>query len=95
MRGKAMMTNVGVIDGVLRLVLGIGLLAWSRGRIGPVLPEIFAWIAWAAGLFSAATGIFRYCPAFALLGTNSCAIYPRADRTPPKGTGSGEGDLPE
>ena len=27
-----MMTNVGVIDRVFRLALGIALLAWSRGR---------------------------------------------------------------
>ncbi len=75
-----MMTNVGVLDAVVRLTLGVALLAWSYGRIGPGLPETPAWIAWIAGAVFAATGIFRYCPLYAWAGTNSCAPYPGDDR---------------
>jgi hypothetical protein len=79
-----MITNMGVIDGVFRFVLGVGLLAWSYDRIGPVLPEGLAWVVWIVGAFLGLTGLFRFCPVFALLGTDSCAIYPGHDRqTPP------------
>jgi Protein of unknown function (DUF2892) len=80
-----MMTNVGVIDGVVRFVLGVGLLALSYGRLPLHLPHHLAWAAWTAGAFLSFTGLFRYCPAYALLGTDSCAIYP-APGTPPPST---------
>jgi Protein of unknown function (DUF2892) len=78
-----MMTNVGVIDGVFRFVLGTGLLALSYGRFGLHLPHDIAWAAWIIGAFLGATGLFRFCPVFALLGTDSCAIYPGHDTQPP------------
>jgi hypothetical protein len=71
-----MITNVGVIDGVCRFVLGVGLLALSYGRLRLHLPHDLAWAAWTAGAFLSFTGLFRYCPVYALLGTDSCAIYP-------------------
>ena len=78
-----MITNMGVIDGVFRFVLGVGLLAWSYDRIGPGLPESLAWAVWIVGAFLGATGLFRFCPAYALIGIDSCAIYPGQDRRSP------------
>ena len=78
-----MITNMGVIDGVFRFVLGTALLAWSYHRIGPELPEALAWAVWIVGVFFGATGLFRFCPVLALFDTNSCAIYPGHERLPP------------
>jgi Protein of unknown function (DUF2892) len=82
-----MITNMGVIDGVFRFVLGAALLAWSDHRIGPDLPESLAWAVWVVGAVLAATGLFRFCPVYALLGTDSCAIYPEHDEQPPVSSG--------
>ena len=50
-----MQTLVGTIDRVLRIVLGLALIAASvLGYIGP-----WGWI----GLVPMATGVFRFCPA--------------------------------
>lgn len=78
-----MITNMGVIDGVFRFVLGVALLAWSYHRIGPALPEALAWAVWIVGAFLGFTGLFRFCPVYALLGTDSCAIYPGRDGPAP------------
>ena len=85
-----MITNMGVIDGVFRFVLGTGLLAWSYHRIGPGLPEGVAWAVWIVGAVLAATGLFRYCPVYAVLGTDSCAIYPGHDGQPPSALDKGD-----
>ncbi len=74
-----MLTNVGVLDRSARLVLGIALLAWSYGRIGAPLSEAVAWLVWVPAAAFALTGLFRYCPLYAILGTHSCALYPDPD----------------
>jgi hypothetical protein len=71
-----MMTNVGVLDAALRLACGVALLAWGDGRFGDDLSDLAAWIVWIAGMVLGLTAVFRYCPVYALLGTNSCAAYP-------------------
>lgn len=74
-----MMTNVGVLDGAFRLALGVLLLAWSDGRFGADPSEVLAWAAWLAGAALAFTGLFRFSPLYAALGTHSCAPYPGPD----------------
>jgi hypothetical protein len=60
-----MKPNVGTIDRILRIALGLGLIAGSMlGFIGA-----WGWI----GLLPLATGIFRFCPAYWPLGLNTCA----------------------
>jgi Protein of unknown function (DUF2892) len=59
-----MKTNVGTIDRILRIALGLGLIAAS------VLGTIGAW-GW-IGLLPLATGIFRFCPAYWPLGLSTC-----------------------
>lgn len=78
-----MITNVGVIDGVFRFALGVGLLALSDGRLWLHLPHGLAWAVWVAGAVLSFTGLFRYCPVYALVGTDSCAIYPAPPVSPP------------
>ena len=68
-----MKPNVGTIDRILRIALGLGLIAASLlGVIG-----VWGWI----GLLPLATGIFRFCPAYWRLGLSTC--------TTGTGTGTG------
>ena len=61
-----MKCNVGNIDRILRISIGIILVALAaNGTLG--------WWGW-LGLIPMATGIFRFCPAYPLLGINSCGI---------------------
>lgn len=58
--------NVGGIDRVLRIVLGIGLLALVV--IGPKTP-------WGLiGVVPLMTGLFRMCPIYSILGLNTCKV---------------------
>ena len=60
-----MSCNVGGIDRVLRIVVGLALLA--AGLFGPL-----GW--WGLiGLVPLATGVFRFCPAYTVLGVLTCA----------------------
>lgn len=60
-----MKANVGGIDKILRIVVGIALIAWALLG-GPV----WAWI----GVVPLATGLMGWCPAYGLLGLNSCPM---------------------
>lgn len=61
--------NVGNFDRVLRIVVGLILL--SLVFIGP--QTLWGLI----GLLPLVTGLFRWCPAYSLLGMNSCGAAPR------------------
>lgn len=71
-----MIMNIGVIDRALRLIFGIMLLAWSYGKVGPAVSGGVSWLLWVVGAALALTGLFRYCPLYAVFGTDSCARYP-------------------
>ena len=59
-----MKTNVGGIDRVLRIALGVVLVGLAAaGTIGP-----WGWL----GIVVLLTGFVRFCPAYALLGMNTC-----------------------
>jgi hypothetical protein len=58
-----MKLNVGVADRSIRIIVGLALLVWALSG-GPV----WAWI----GVLPLATGTFRFCPAYSLLGINTC-----------------------
>ena len=59
-----MSCNVGSIDRALRIVVGLVLIGWAAFAGGPV----WAWI----GVLPLATGLFKFCPAYTLLGMNTC-----------------------
>lgn len=59
-----MQCNVGGIDRILRIVIGIVL-------VGLAATGVIGWWGW-LGLLPLATGIFRFCPAYPLLGMDSC-----------------------
>ena len=61
-----MKINVGTPDRVLRVVIGLVLIALAAtGTVG--------WWGW-LGVVLLASGLFRFCPAYALLGVNTCAL---------------------
>ena len=59
-----MKCNVGGIDRILRISVGIVLVVLAAN-------SVLGWWAW-LGLIPMATGIFRFCPAYPILGINSC-----------------------
>jgi hypothetical protein len=62
---RSMKANVGGIDKILRIVAGLALIAWAVMG-GPV----WAWI----GVVPLATGLMGWCPAYLLIGMNTCPI---------------------
>jgi len=59
-----MNVNVGLIDRTLRVTAGLALIALAAfGKIG-----MWGYI----GIVPLATGLIRYCPAYALLGLRTC-----------------------
>lgn len=60
-----MKTNVGGIDKIIRILAGVALIAWALMG-GPV----WAWI----GIVPLATGLLGWCPAYTLLGMNTCPL---------------------
>ncbi|MBA3989214.1 MAG: DUF2892 domain-containing protein [Idiomarina sp.] len=57
------MANVGQVDRIIRIVLGVLIVAWSfsAGNL---------W--WILGAALIATGIFRYCGLYRVLGVSTC-----------------------
>jgi len=59
-----MQINVGTPDRIARIVVGLVLmLLAATGTVG--------WWGW-VGIVPLLTGIFRFCPAYTLLGFNTC-----------------------
>jgi hypothetical protein len=60
-----MKANVGGIDRILRIIVGLALIAWALLG-GPV----WAWI----GVVPLGTGLFKFCALYPLLGLNTCPL---------------------
>lgn len=59
-----MKTNVGSIDKILRIVVGLALVAAAAtGYLG-----VWAWI----GVVPLVTGLMGWCPAYSLFGMSTC-----------------------
>ncbi len=57
--------NVGTIDRVLRVIAGVALITLAAtGTVG-----LWGYI----GVVPLATGLFKFCPAYVLLGVNTCS----------------------
>ena len=64
--------NVGGIDRMLRIVVGLVLIALAAtGTVG--------WWGY-IGVVPLLTGIFRFCPAYPLLGMSTCPMKKPADK---------------
>jgi hypothetical protein len=69
------MSNVGSVDRIVRIVLGLLLIAFA-------IPLGFAqtgwnWVGW-IGAVPLLTAIFAYCPAYTVLGLSTCPAEPRS-----------------
>ena len=65
-----MKTNAGTIDRALRVIVGLVLIALTlTGSIG-----VWGWI----GLVPIFTGAIGWCPAYTLLGMNTCPMKAKA-----------------
>lgn len=61
-----MKSNVGGIDRILRIVLGLVLIgATLTGTVG-----LWGWV----GLVPLATGLFNFCPLYTVLGFSTCPV---------------------
>ena len=65
-----MTVNVGNIDRILRVIIGLALIAYA---IPLGFPNTgWNWVGW-IGVVPLLTGIFGYCPAYALFGMSTCS----------------------
>jgi hypothetical protein len=65
-----MKTNEGTLDRALRVLAGLVLIALTlTGTIG-----VWGWI----GVVPIATGLIGWCPAYTLLGINTCPMKARS-----------------
>jgi len=62
-----MKANIGTLDRGLRIAAGLILIALS-------LFGVIGWWGW-LGVVPLATGLFRFCPAYRLLGIGSCKCF--------------------
>ncbi|MEO0028409.1 MULTISPECIES: YgaP family membrane protein [unclassified Limnohabitans] len=59
-----MTTNIGGMERILRIVIGLVLIGLAAtGQVG-----VWGWI----GLVPLATGLIGWCPPYSLLGINTC-----------------------
>jgi hypothetical protein len=63
-----MNTNVGTIDRVVRIVVGMALIAAVYGLYGPAYQTVWGWI----GAIPLVSGLAGWCPAYTVLGLSTC-----------------------
>ena len=69
------MANVGPLDRILRFTLGAVLVAAPfllAETFAPLAAWRFAVVAW--GVVMLGTAVFRFCPAYTLLGIRTCPV---------------------
>jgi hypothetical protein len=59
-----MITNIGNIDRIARIAVGLLLIAAAFGVYGSAYQSVWGWV----GIIPLATGIFGTCPVYSLLG---------------------------
>lgn len=64
-----MFANVGTLDRLLRILLGVGLIALVF--VGPKTP--WGWV----GAVPLLTGLIGFCPAYRLFGLSTCPLKRR------------------
>ncbi|CAM4322082.1 DUF2892 domain-containing protein [Kerstersia similis] len=64
-----MKTNVGGLDRILRVILGLVLIILAASGV-------IGWWGW-LGILPLLTGLVRYCPLYPLLGLSTCPLQAR------------------
>jgi DUF2892 family protein len=67
-----MTTNIGTVDRVLRIVVGLALIGAALGLFGPVYTSVWGWV----GLVPLATALVSWCPLYTALGIRTCKLPP-------------------
>ncbi len=61
-----MKVNVGTIDRAARIICGLALISLTLSHV----IGVWGWI----GIVPLATGLLRSCPAYSILGVNTCGV---------------------
>lgn len=69
-----MKINVGDVDRILRVVLGIVLMSLAAAGV-------IGWWGW-LGVIPLGTGLLSFCPLYSLLGIHTCRLGRQADSSP-------------
>ena len=65
-----MTSNVGGIDRILRIIIGLALIAYAIPIGFPATGwNVVGWI----GIVPLLTAVFGFCPAYTIFGINSCS----------------------
>jgi hypothetical protein len=62
--------HIGIADQVVRLVVGAGLLVLGLSHL---VTGAWAIAAYSLGAIALITGLMRFCPAWSVLGINTCS----------------------
>lgn len=63
-----MTVNVGTLDRIARIVVGVALIAFALGYIAP--GTSWSWVGW-IGVVPILTALFGTCPAYSLFGMST------------------------
>jgi hypothetical protein len=68
------MKNVGGIDRILRIVVGVVLVGFGAygNFVAGAATSTANWIIMAVGAVPLVTGLLNFCPAYSLFGINTC-----------------------
>jgi hypothetical protein len=64
-----MTTNEGAVDRILRVIVGLVLIAVALGVFGPAYTSVWGWI----GVLPLVTGLIAWCAVYSLLGIKTVA----------------------
>ncbi len=64
-----MKNNVGALDRIARIVLGLGLIAFALGYLAP--GSSYSWLGW-IGVIPLATAALGSCPLYTMVGLSTC-----------------------
>ncbi len=65
-----MTKNVGNIERVLRIIVGLAVIAW-----GVTSSNLWG----AVGLVPLLTGVIGWCPPYSIFGFNTCSVKPKSE----------------
>lgn len=60
--------NVGGIDRVLRIIVGLALIGWALNLFPGIEASPWGWI----GIVPLATALIGFCPLYRVIGVNTC-----------------------
>ena len=63
-----MTLNVGMIDRIARIIIGIALIAFALGYVAP--GTSWAWVGW-IGVVPILTALFGTCPLYSIVGMST------------------------